>query len=85
MTINWNDTIKKEARGINGEDLGEIQEILNDDVVVERGAINKDKFFIPKDMAESYDGSTVIFNITADDIAKSKYTGSSYPRFDETT
>ena len=25
--IDWNDVIKKEARGINDEDLGEVQEI----------------------------------------------------------
>lgn len=26
--IDWNDVIKKEARGINDEDLGEIQKLL---------------------------------------------------------
>ena len=27
--INWNDVIKKEARGLNDEDFGEVQEVSN--------------------------------------------------------
>ena len=37
--IDWNDTIKKEARGSNDEDLGEVQEIVNGYVEVQRGLI----------------------------------------------
>jgi hypothetical protein len=28
--IDWNDIIKKEAKGINNEDLGELQEVTQD-------------------------------------------------------
>ena len=59
--IDWNDTIKKEARGSNDEDLGEVQEIVNGYVEVQRGLINKEKFYIPQDQAESYDGSILRF------------------------
>ena len=27
--IDWNDTIKKEARGVGDEDLGEVQEVTD--------------------------------------------------------
>src|SRR6476469_1667917 len=63
--IDWNDTIKKESRGVNNEDLGGY-------VLVQRGIINKEKFYIPLDQAKSYDGSVLIFGISEDDI-KSKY------------
>jgi hypothetical protein len=34
--IDWDDVIKKEARGINDEDLGEVQEVTQDYVLVKR-------------------------------------------------
>ncbi len=70
--IDWNDTIKKEAEGINGEDFGEVQEVSNGSVLVQRGIINKEKFLIPQELAESYDGDTVRFRISEDDML-SKY------------
>ena len=70
--IDWNDTIKKEARGVNDEDLGEVQEVTDGYVLVQRGMINKEKFYIPQDQAKSYDGSVLIFGISEDNI-KSKY------------
>jgi hypothetical protein len=35
-TIDWSDVIKKEARGSNDEDLGEVQEVGDNYVLVER-------------------------------------------------
>src|SRR5688572_4540848 len=66
--IDWNDTIKKEAEGINGEDFGEVQEVLNRSVLVQRGIINKEKFLIPQELAESYDGDILRFKISEDDL-----------------
>ena len=34
--INWNDVIKKEARGLNDEDFGEVQEVSNGYVFVQK-------------------------------------------------
>ncbi len=77
-TIDWSDVIKKEARGSNDEDLGEVQEVGQDYVLVQRGMINKDKFYIPKDMVESYDGDVLRFSISEED-AKSRFLGDSPP------
>ena len=70
--IDWNDTIKKEARGVGDEDLGEVQEVTDGYVLVQRGLINKEKFYIPQDQAESYDGSVLRFRISENEI-KSKF------------
>ena len=70
--IEWSDTIKKEARGSNDEDLGEVQEVTDGYVLVQRGMINKEKFYIPQDQAERYDGSVLRFRISEDEI-KGKY------------
>ena len=75
--IDWNDVIKKEARGSGDEDLGEVQEVGPNYVLVKRGLVNKEKFYIPKDQVESYDGDTLRFRISEEEI-ESKYTGE-YP------
>jgi uncharacterized protein (TIGR02271 family) len=76
--INWNDVIKKEARGKNDEDLGEVQEVGDTYILVQKGLINKEKFYIPQNEVESYDGDILRFNLSEEDI-KSKYLQDSPP------
>jgi stress response protein YsnF len=76
--IDWDDVIKKEARGINDEDLGEVQEVTQDYVLVKKGVINKEKLYIPRDLAIGYNGTILIFNITAEE-AKNKFLRDSEP------
>ena len=71
-TINWNDTIKKEAEGINGEDFGEVKDVSNGLVLVQKGIINKERFLIPQELSENFDGDTVRFRISKDELL-SKY------------
>ena len=80
--IEWNRVIKKEAKGINNEDLGEVQEVTQDYVLVEKGVINKEKLYIPRDLAVGYNGATLIFNITAEE-AKNKFLRKSPPVFSQ--
>jgi uncharacterized protein (TIGR02271 family) len=68
--IDWNDILKKEARGINNEDLGEVQEVTQDYVLVEKGVINRERFYIPRDLAVGYNGTILIFNISAEEANK---------------
>jgi hypothetical protein len=70
--INWNDVIKKEARGNNYEELGKVQEVKDNYVIVQRGTINKEKFYIPKDEAESYDGDVIKFKFSEQELSKYK-------------
>ena len=75
--IDWNDVIKKEARGNGNEDLGEVQEVSPNYILLQKGLLNKEKFYIPKDLVESYDGDTLRFMISETEV-KSKYMGK-YP------
>ncbi len=76
--INWNEVIKKEARGKNDEDLGEVQEVGDTYILVQKGLINKEKFYIPHNEVESYDGDILRFRLSEEDI-KSKYLRDSPP------
>lgn len=68
--INWNDVIKKEARDNNYEELGEVQEVKDNDVIVQRGIIKKEIFYIPKDQAESYDNNILKFKFSEQELSK---------------
>lgn len=65
--IDWNDVIKKEARGINDADLGEVQEIRLDNVITKAGVVDKEVYSIPKNLVERYDGHNLWFRITKED------------------
>ena len=68
--IEWDEVIKKEARGTNDEDFGEVQDIQGNYVLVQKGLINKEKFYIPKDRAESYDGDVLRFRISEQELSQ---------------
>lgn len=74
--IDWSDAIKKEAEGLNGEDFGEVQDVSNGFVLLQRGIINKERFLIPQGLAESYDGDIVRFSISEDDMLNKYRQGS---------
>ncbi|HEY7696388.1 MAG TPA: hypothetical protein VH797_09870 [Nitrososphaeraceae archaeon] len=64
---NWDEVMKKEARGIDDYDLGEVHDLNADTVVTKRGIVDKDKFFLPKSRAVRFDGHKVWFNVTKDE------------------
>ena len=46
--IDWNEVVKKEARGINDADFGEVQLTMGDTVITEKGIVDKDRFTCQK-------------------------------------
>ena len=70
--IDWNDVIKKEARGIDDENFGEVQEILGEHVIIQKGTVAKDRYYIPRNLIERFDGNTVYFKITKDESKQYK-------------
>jgi hypothetical protein len=62
--IDWNNTIKKEARGINNFDLGEVQDVGTAYVHTQRGIATKEQLYIPKYLIEGFDGNTLWFKVS---------------------
>jgi uncharacterized protein (TIGR02271 family) len=81
-TINWDDIIKKEARGINDADLGEIQQVDENFILSQKGTIGKEKFYIPKSLVSYYDGNILHVSITEEE-AKNMYMQGSSPIVEE--
>jgi uncharacterized protein (TIGR02271 family) len=77
-SIEWDGIIKKEARGSNDEDLGEVQEIGDTYVLTQKGMLQKQKFYIPKYLAEGYDGSVLRFRVSEEE-AKNSFVRDSPP------
>jgi uncharacterized protein (TIGR02271 family) len=84
QNINWDDVIKKEARGINDEDLGEVKEVGDTYVLLQKGLINKEKFYVPQNEVESYDGNILQFKLSEEEI-KNKYSRDSPPALNTDT
>ena len=70
--INWDDVIKKEARGLDDADLGEVHEVGDDYVFTQKGAVHKHKYYLPKNLVTRFDGHKLWFKITEDEADKYK-------------
>lgn len=67
--IDWNGTIKKEARGVDNYDLGEVQDVGATYIHTQKGVATKQHFYIPKYLVEGYDGSTLWFKVSENDAS----------------
>jgi len=68
----WTEVIKKEAKGLNDADLGEVQEVNENYILTQRGTLSKEKFYLPKSIPHGYNGRILLFHIT-DEEAKEKF------------
>jgi hypothetical protein len=67
-TILWGELKGKNVSSNDGEDLGEISKISQNYIRVEKGHIKKDKFWIPKYLADAFDGKTLWLLVSAEEI-----------------
>ena len=62
--LNWESLGGKEAKGLDGSDLGEVKQVSADYVYTEKGTVKKEKFFIPRRFVDRFDGKTLWFTVT---------------------
>ena len=60
-TFNPEEIIKKEARGLGDADFGEVQEVTGEFIVTQKGTVDKDVFYIPKNLVDHFDGRYCLF------------------------
>jgi uncharacterized protein (TIGR02271 family) len=66
----WNEVIKKEVKGLNDADFGEVQDVNENYVLTQRGTLNKEKFSLPKSIPHGYNGRILLFDITEEEAKK---------------
>jgi hypothetical protein len=62
--IDWDEVVKKEARGTDDYDLGEVQEVTSEFVLTQKGVVDKKRFEIPKRLVKNFDGGKLVFDLT---------------------
>ena len=70
--FNPEEIIKKEARGLGNADLGEVQEVTGEFIITQKGTVDKEQYYIPKNLVDHFDGSTVFFTVTEDEVKQYK-------------
>jgi len=79
--IDWDNIVKKEAIGLNGEDLGEVLEVRKNHIVTQKGILNKKRYYLPKKAISSFDGTILKVNMTNNDL--DQYKGNGDQLFDD--
>ena len=72
-TILWDEMKDKKVKSIDGENLGKIEKISQNHIMVEEGLIKKKRFWIPKFLADVYDGKYIWLDINQEEIKKQYY------------
>ena len=66
--IEWSQVLKKEARGKDDDDFGEVQEIRQENVITKVGLIDKVTYSIPKSFVDTFDGHVLRFKLTKEEV-----------------
>jgi hypothetical protein len=70
-SILWDQLKGKKVKTSDGQDLGEVKEISNNYILLEKGLVNKNKVWIPKYVADAYDGKVLWLLVRGEDVVKS--------------
>ena len=84
-TILWSMLKGKKAMTNDGKDIGEIKDISDNYIRLEKGSIKKEKFWIPKYTADAYDGKHLWLLINEEEVHSKHVYGDESPREEEYT
>jgi len=66
--INWNNIVKKEVLGTGGLDLGEVVQVGDNFIIIQKGLLNKKRYIIPISTIENFDGETLKVKVDENDL-----------------
>lgn len=72
-SIDWAKVIKKEARGLDDYDLGEVQEVNEDIVITKKGVVDKDRFYLPRSKALRFEDHKLWFEVSKEEAKAYKH------------
>jgi hypothetical protein len=72
-TILWDKMKDKKVKSVDGDKLGKIEKISQNHIMIEDGLIKKKRFWIPKFVADTYDGKFVWLDIKQEEIKQRYY------------
>jgi hypothetical protein len=63
LTIPWEDVIHKHVRTVDNIDIGDVDRVGNEFIVVREGVANIHLYYIPKQYITNYDGSSLWIDV----------------------
>jgi stress response protein YsnF len=66
--INLDKVLKKGVVGTDGLDLGEVSEVGDNFIIIQKGLLNKKRYIIPISTIEDFDGDTLRVKVNEDDL-----------------
>ena len=72
-SILWDEMKDKKVKSVDGETLGKIEKISQNHIMIEEGLIKKKKFWLPKFLADVYDGKFLWLDIKKEEIKQRYY------------
>ena len=82
-TVLWSDIKDKKVKSKDGKTLGRIEKISDNHFKIEKGAVRKKSFWIPKNVADAYDGKYVWLNSNEEQIHDKFFYGEEPPDSDQ--
>ena len=58
-TVLWGELKGRKVKSNDGKDLGDIDKISQNYIKLEKGTIKKEKFWVPKYLADAFDGKVL--------------------------
>jgi hypothetical protein len=71
-TVLWGELKGKKVKSNDGKDLGDIDKISQNYINLEKGTIKKEKFWVPKYLADAFDGK-VLWLLTSEEETRAKF------------
>ena len=72
-TILWDEIKDKKVKSVDGEKLGRIEKISQNHLMIEEGFLKKKRFWLPKFLADVYDGKHLWLDINKEEIKQRYY------------
>jgi uncharacterized protein (TIGR02271 family) len=69
-SLDWNQIIKKQARGNDDIDLGEVKAVGQQYIMTQKGVINRETFYFPKYLVKAYEGDVLTLNVSQDQLER---------------
>jgi hypothetical protein len=83
-TVLWSELKDKKVKSKDSEKLGRIIRISDNHFKIEKGLVSKKTFWIPKNIADAYDGKYVWLNSNEEQIHDKFFYGEEPPESDQT-
>jgi uncharacterized protein (TIGR02271 family) len=79
--IDWNNVVKKEAIGIGGADLGQVHEVKDTYLIIQKGLIDKKWYSIPRSLVENFDG--IVIRLKVNESEMNRYEKTENKKFED--